>query len=232
MTANPAIALGHVTRSPRKPSAPKPPVGYGKVLQEHREALGLSRDELAKHAGIDSNTLRRNEIGDPLRSVKGANAIRDALIALGRSVPPVPVGDDWQPTVIVPAPTLDPADEIVRRNLVRFREAVGMDQFAAAFASGLTYEALKAYELGERIPSTATLASLAATYGCNTGAFLDDTENLPTFDATRQAAFHYGGPGTPLLTDEQRRLLAEIAEDVAVRAAKARAQQKTQKKRR
>ncbi len=216
------IGLGDMARSRGKTSAPKPPPEYGALLQRHREALGLTREQMAKLANLDANTVRRNEIGDELRSVKGANAIREALVAHGRDVPPVPVGGGpWAPhVVVVPStPKLDPADEVVRRNLIRFREALGLDQFAASFAIGIPFAELQAYELGEHVPATPMIARIAEAYGCSRGAFLDDAPALPSFAPSPRVAFHYGGPNTRYLTDEQRRTLAEIAESAARAAA-------------
>lgn len=228
------VRLSTVTRSRGKPLAPKPPVEYGAVLMEHRKALGLERGELAKLAGVDYNTVLRNETGMAERSVKGANAIRDALVKQGRDVPPVPVGEGaWSPPVVVPAgPKLDPADETVRHNLVRFREAIGLDQFAAAFAVGIPYDELHAYELGEQVPSNAVLAKFANAYGCNTGAFLDAVDELPKFDLERQVAFHFGGPATKYLTDAERETLARIAANVTQRDREAKVDRRPAKKRR
>ncbi len=219
MKCNAAIPFDGMARSRGRTSAPKPPVAYGKWLAEQREKLGLDRRQLAERAKIDYNTVLRVEIGDPLRSVKGANAIREALLKEGLDIPQVPIGDEnWHPPTGVPGlPQLDPADETVRRNLVRFREAVDLDQFAAAFAARISYEELRSYELGQTIPTTPVLKRIADAYGCTAGAFLDATADLPAFDPARRVAFHFGGPGTKYLTDVEREALTKIASSVSER---------------
>lgn len=211
--------------------APKPPKGYGKLLQQHREALGLSRPEFAAKSGIDAVKIPRNETGMDERSVKGSNEIRDALVKLGREVPPVPVGDDatWE----VPAPAtrrLEGVEENVRRNLVATREQLGLDQFAAAHATGISYEDIRAFELGEQSPSTGVLARFAKAYGCQPGAFLD--EKTPTVDPEAVTGFWYGGPNTRFMTPEQHETIEGIMASVRERARIAKKKVEPKKKRR
>lgn len=213
MKANPAIALA-VPPKPKPES--KPPKWYGRLLEREREAAGMSRREFAEKTKIDDVTILRNETGADLRSVKGSSRIKAALEAMGRHLPPVPVGDVPEPDLVVSS-KLDPADEVVRRNMVRFRAAVNMDVFAAAHASGLSVDELKDYELGEKIPTNAVLSRLADTYGCNRGAFLDDTDQLPKFEIEKQPALYFGGRAAHLLTPEEEAALEKITASVNAR---------------
>ncbi len=207
-----------MTKGAGRPNVPRPPASYGAYLKREREKLGLDRYEMAELAGMDYNTVMRNEEGMDVRSVKASSKIRDALRKKGVDAPPVPVGDEpWEPTVTVSS-QLDPADEVVRKNMVRFRAAVNMDVFAAAHASGLSVDELKAYELGDKIPTNAVLSKLADTYGCNRGAFLDENDALPKFDTEKQPGIFFGGPKAHLLTPEEEAALAKITASVTARA--------------
>lgn len=62
--------------------------------------------------------------------------------------------------------TVDPRDEIVRRNLVRFREEAKLSQAQAGDLSGVPVDAIRRYEGGTTatVPGT-VLSALARTYG-------------------------------------------------------------------
>ncbi len=56
------------------------------TLREYRESLGWSQAELARRAGLDVQSARRAEDGEPIQG-RTANAIAQALSeALGRPV--------------------------------------------------------------------------------------------------------------------------------------------------
>ena len=60
----------------------------------------------------------------------------------------------------------DPRDEIVRRNLIRFREEAGLSQAQSGDLSGVPVDAIRRYETGitQTVPGTA-LMELAKVYG-------------------------------------------------------------------
>ena len=64
------------------------------------------------------------------------------------------------------AKPLDPRDEIVRRNLVRFREEAELSQAQAGDLSGVPVDAIRRYESGTTatVPGT-VLSELARIYG-------------------------------------------------------------------
>jgi transcriptional regulator with XRE-family HTH domain len=227
MKRNLAIALDMSGR----PSAPKPPVSYGRLLQEHREALGLSRVELGKLAGVDDVTVLRNETGMVERSVKASSKMRDALVERGRHVPPVPVGDDAEWSAPIPTgerPREDPSEENIRRNLIRAREALELDQFAAAHATGLAYAEIRAYELGEETPSGGALRRFGDAYGCEPGDFFKPEAPKVNRDRTRQ--LWYGGANTQFMTDEERSAIEKIFATVTARTRSAKSSSKKSKR--
>jgi hypothetical protein len=87
-----AIALS-VARTRSLPAAPVVPASYGEVLDALRKELGKTDRELARLAGHKGGpkdqTMRRLRVGTG--SVKSAIAVRDALVKLGKDVPPVPI---------------------------------------------------------------------------------------------------------------------------------------------
>jgi transcriptional regulator with XRE-family HTH domain len=148
-------------------NTPRFPVEYGKYLEQRAKAAGLDRHALVRLTGLDYNTIYRNFAGKPQRSILSANKIRDVIVARGVAVDPVPSEtDDWQPgkgrgNATQPPPIDDP----LRRNLVNFREEVGLDLHEAAKETGIPLELLRAYELGEQAVSGLHLIELAKTYG-------------------------------------------------------------------
>jgi transcriptional regulator with XRE-family HTH domain len=206
-----------VSAKPVRGESPKPPPAYGQYLERVMRSLGLNLTQLAEKTGAQYLTLMRavsNNGEHRDRSVKGSSTFREALLAAGATnVADVPTNEDWAPPK-PPRPALDPADEIVRVNLVRFREALQLDQFAAAFAIKIPHDELVAYETGERVPSTPMLARIAEAYGCSRGSLLEEAQTAPPVNPSRLVGLHFGGPGTPLLTSTQRAQLEAIAKDV------------------
>lgn len=214
-----------------RPTAPKPPKEYGKYLAQVRERLGLSRAQVAELGGFDYNTVMRLEQGDESRSVKGANSVRDALIKAGaKDVAPVPVGEDvdWQQPSVRREGREDPTEENIRRNLIRARETLDIDQFAAAHATRIPYEELRAYELGEKSPSTAVLGKFAQAYGCTAGSFLEET--APAVDRARASQYWYGGPATEDMTEDERTAVEKIFASVTARTRAAKAKKPSVKR--
>ena len=60
----------------------------------------------------------------------------------------------------------DPRDELVRRNMIKFREDAGLSQAQAGDLSGIAVDAIRRYETGitATVPGTA-LSELARLYG-------------------------------------------------------------------
>jgi len=221
MKDNAAIPLEVSARS-AKPEAPKVPPGFGKLLKAEREKFGLTQLEVAKLAGYDSDlTVSRVEVGYKGASPKAAANIAAALRKKGANIPALALGDDeWTPPVdgARVTPMADPTEEKIRTNLVRFREAVELDQFEAADRAHIPYAELRRYELGEISVSMARLVALASVYGCRPGDFFED--KLPDFDRSKQPALHFGGPGREIMTDEEREATERIAKAVTERFKK------------
>lgn len=212
-----AIRLDVVAKKSARPSAPKVPKAYGKMLVDRAKAeLGLDRSEVADFAGISDVTAWRIETGHVDGSVKAANAMREVLLRNGLDVPPVPVGaTEWEPPRPAVAVLKNPDEERIRQNLVRFREAIGIDQFAAAHLTGIAYETLVAYELGEQVPPSSTLVKIAERYGCRPGDFFE--AELPEFDLDRVPGAWYGGPATKNMTAEERETVERVLSTVTER---------------
>lgn len=221
-----AIPLASVTKKPERSGAPKPPAWYGKVLTEHREALGLSRPQFAKESGIDAVKILRNETGMPERSVKGSNEIRDALIALGRDVPPVPVGEH----VAEPAAGLtvheigrvdadDPKNKTIRTNLRRLRERAGYEVEGLADALRIEADQLLEYERGDKAIPPSLLEAIAAQLGHEISHFWSENPPPSTLgqfdDFWRRRRLH------DQLTPEQKAIVREIDEEYTKKLAAA-----------
>lgn len=172
-----AIPLRWVTK---KTDRVKPPPWYGKVLMQHREALGLSRQAFEERTGINAVKVLRNETGMDDRSVKGSSEIRDALIKLGRDVPPVPVGDAPEPaSTSAEQPgrvdTDDPKNKTIRQNVRRLRERAGYDVEGLADALRIPTEQLLDYERGEKLIPPSMLEEIARRLGHEISDFWSDT---------------------------------------------------------
>lgn len=213
---NSAIPLG-VAEAKKPSKAPKVPASYGKLLvQLASSELQLTREQLAAKAGVSDVTAWRVETGHPDGSVKAAHAMRQVLVDGGVNVPPVPVGaEDWQPPPPARKRFVDPVEENICRNMIRVREALGMDQFAAAHAIGIPTEELRSYEDGERSPASPVLAKVAKAYGCRTGDFFE--AEMPTIDRTKVPGFHLGGELTKYMTAAEREAVEQIFKGIEAR---------------
>jgi DNA-binding XRE family transcriptional regulator len=170
-----------------KPKAPKKtksdvPIAYARWLFAQAQAVGLSRDDLQVAAGFkpESETAWRLEQGKPEASVKAANKMRLVLVEkYGLDIPHVPAGEeDWTPPATDaaeadrPPRAGDSEDEIIRRNMIRFRQMLGLGPVAASDRAGIDYDDLVAWESGERQPSGRQLIKLAIAY-CRRGGAND-----------------------------------------------------------
>ena len=166
MTERLDIASGAV--APKTSKTPRFPPAYGRYLEDCAKTAGLDRKDLARLTDLDEQTIYRNFAGRPQRSVLSANKIRAAIVARGVQVDPVPTeADGWNG----PAPRVDGAKrlsgpaETFRRNLVRFREEAGLVELHdASAATGIPFETLRAYELGEQEPSGGHLITMSRVY--------------------------------------------------------------------
>jgi len=68
----------------------------------------------------------------------------------------------------------DPQEEILIKNLRRFREEAGLTQDEAALASGVPIDNIRRYENGGSVPGTLPLRSLAEVYGHSMDDFFLD----------------------------------------------------------
>lgn len=202
-----AIPFDVVSKKPDRPSAPKVPATYGKMLIERAAALGLPRPQFAKLAGISDLTAWRVETGHKDSSVKAANAMRSVLLERGlKDIPPVPVGggDEWSQATAPPKPTaIDSAEEIIRKNLIRAREQAGFDQLGAADASGIAFDLMRAYELGEKPVPNSDLRTIAPVYGRKPGDFFEVDMPGVDLDGAKRVFFRGRPDDIQLLTPEE-----------------------------
>lgn len=82
------------------------------------------------------------------------------------------------------AKTRDPITEIVRVNLRRFREEVGLTTEKVAAFTGISIDSLRRYEAGGVAAPHSVLVKLAPVYGHGIGDF--DLENPPKADLTKR----------------------------------------------
>jgi transcriptional regulator with XRE-family HTH domain len=150
------------------------PVTYSAYLARKAEEAGLDTHALEAATGLSYQTVYRALSGQPQRAAKSAIAIRDVLLQRGVDVLPVPVGyDSWTEPKLRPAQVaVAEGEEVLRRNLVRFREQAGYpDLHEGARATGISFEMLRAYEVGEREISGSHLLELARVYERNPSEF-------------------------------------------------------------
>jgi transcriptional regulator with XRE-family HTH domain len=83
------------------------------------------------------------------------------------------------------AKAIDPRDEIVRRNLVKFREDADLSQAQAGDLSGVPVDAIRRYETGTTatVPGT-VLSELAKLYGHSVDDFFMTNPPKPKLDET------------------------------------------------
>lgn len=193
-----------------EPPAPKPfPESYAKYLSALVDATGLGWEKFGEGADLSYETIYRTVGLKPGASVSGAKKVRRALLEFGFEVEPVPVDvDEWiPPHERKPVgPRLDGPQEIFRRNLVRFREEAGYgDLHEGARVTGIPFETLRAYELGEREVSGSHLLELAKVYGRDALHF--EMESPPsTKNAPRRAEFRIIAPLEELSPENRARV--------------------------
>lgn len=113
------------------------------------------------------------------------------------------------------AKAADPRDEIVRRNLVKFREDAKLSQAQAGDLSGVPVDAIRRYETGvtATVPGT-VLSELAKLYGQTVDAFfMPDPPKAKLEEAP--AIFMRTRPGVEIdqdTYDQIRRIIDEANE--------------------
>ena len=104
----------------------------------------------------------------------------------------------------------DPMEEIVRANLVKFREEAGLSQSEAAELSGVVIDNLRRYESGatRNVAGTA-LAALAKVYGHSVDDFFSDDPPPARLDEA-PTIFLRIRPGSDVPSDKLRQLQEQI----------------------
>jgi transcriptional regulator with XRE-family HTH domain len=220
MQSNLAIPLAVASRSDDEKEALKPPTWYGKVLARARAAAGyVDAKQFAEANDITYVTVWRNEKGDPARSVKGSEQIRQKLIALGQDVPPVPVGNVPEfsevPVLASPVRTAPGAGK-VPANIRKLRELAGFSVDGAADVAGVSYGLWDRWESGEELPSYTDLELIATTLGHQPGHFFEENPPATTLDETELlwARHRKWRHLTPEEQEKLRRSSAEAAREV------------------
>lgn len=101
---------------------------------------------------------------------------------------------------------LDPRDEIVRRNLIRFREEADLSQAQAGDLSGVPVDAIRRYETGTTatVPGT-VLSELAKLYGHSVDDFFMTNPPKAKLDEA-PVLFLRARPGVEVDTDLYRKI--------------------------
>lgn len=115
---------------------------------------------------------------------------------------------------------LNPQDEIVRANMIKFRNEADLSQADAADASGVPIDALRRYETGQTasVPGT-VIAALGKIYGHSMDDFMSKTP--PTANlADRPVFFLRTLPGASVDRDTLEKLQDMIDKANAQRSKK------------
>ena len=115
----------------------------------------------------------------------------------------------------------DPLEEVVRRNVIAFREEAGLSQADAADVSGVPVYNLSRYERGEtrNIPAT-VLHVLAEAYGRNVGDFYEPDPPPPAKLEERPAIFLRSRPDTAIDQEVYEKVMRAVRDANAELRAK------------
>lgn len=121
------------------------------------------------------------------------------------------------------AKAVDPRDEIVRRNLVKFREDADLSQAQAGDLSGVPVDAIRRYETGTTatVPGT-VLSELSKLYGHSVDDFFMTNPPKPKLDEA-PVLFLRSRPGAKVdikVYEKIQRLIDEANADAAGKARK------------
>jgi transcriptional regulator with XRE-family HTH domain len=238
VTSNPAIAL--VVAKPKKGDKPPVPTTYVAYLIGIARQLGWDENKFAEKADMAYQTLYRARDGHKESSALAVRKLRNALLAAGENVHPVPIDvDEWtNPDDVARAarPKIDPEAETIRVHLAAARERAGIDVYEVNARTGIPVVTIQAYEEGtEMVPGT-HLRTLAKLYGYKTDDIVEPVP-LPKPDLAARAVIHMRTDdelALELLTPAEReRLEAARRELLAINeAARQRAAQTAKKPKR
>lgn len=116
------------------------------------------------------------------------------------------------------AKALDPVDERIRKNLIRFREECGLSQAQLADLSGVPMNNLSRYERGENTPPPSAIEMVAVVVGRDPGDFFK-SDPPPAKPDERNVFFLRTWPGV----DVDDKVAAEVRDAIAAANAKIRA---------
>lgn len=105
--------------------------------------------------------------------------------------------------------TRDPLEEIIRRNIVRFREGADLSQAQAADLSGVPLDNLRRYERGESGVPASVLRQLADVYGHRVDDFYESDPPAAKLE-DRPLLFLRSMPGTDIDPDVYERVTKAI----------------------
>src|SRR5690606_18192564 len=110
------------------------------------------------------------------------------------------------------AKAVDPRDEIVRRNLIKFREDADLSQAQAGDLSGVPVDAIRRYETGvtATVPGT-VLSELAKLYGHSVDDFFMSNPPKPKLDEA-PVLFLRSRPGVDIDLDVYKKIQKLIDE--------------------
>lgn len=189
------------------------PDSYVTYLLEQAKALGLTETRLAKEMDKNPIGITRLKNGEGT-GISMATSIREYLIGRGLDIPPIPIdASEWSPSTEprrIPT-AADSENEILRLNLIRFREDVGLDQLEAANRSTVAYADILSYERGERVPDTSELRLLAPHYGRRVGDFLEVGDVGPPDPTKIPVASAWIAP---TVDDEYRQRLRALIDEI------------------
>lgn len=117
------------------------------------------------------------------------------------------------------AKALDPVDERIRKNLVRFREECGLSQAQLADLSGVPMNNLSRYERGENAVPASVIDLLSAVFGRKPGDFYENEPGPAPKPEERNVFFLRTWPGVEI----DDKVAAEVREAIASANAKVRA---------
>lgn len=208
-----AVASRSMTATiPRGKPAPCPP-WWIELANKTIDTRGIKQSAIAEAEDVSPFKISR--------CLAGHNVTYETVEAISRflDIPsPFKIADTEAMALesvvsTTPLPT-DTDDQVIRKNLTRFREAAGLDLLGAADASGIPYETLRAYELGDiTIPNTA-LKPLGAIYGHRAGDFFDVEPPPSTLDETPGIWWRARPEIHALITESDRRRLDDLMREI------------------
>lgn len=104
----------------------------------------------------------------------------------------------------------EPVEELIKANLLKFREEAGLSQSEAAELSGVVIDNLRRYETGStRSVPAAALAALAKVYGHSVDDFFQEEPPPARLDEA-PTIFLRIRPGSDVPSEKLRQLQSEV----------------------